>query len=223
VIEWAGKPVLIKTYIRGNVPTHTDAGMLVQVGRQLAHLHRIPAPDGIPEQFAYGPDAFGAFIEAHPNSRYSPWIAAKAAYLQQTISDALPRRMIHGDLFYDNTLFDGDRLMAILDFEEVCVYYRAFDIGMCAVGFCAQEGVASLDIVNALVAGYQSVTPLTVEERQQLQAMAVLGAAATSFWRYRQYHHIYPDAALARSHEAMDRLADGFEAFSAQEFEQAVF
>jgi hypothetical protein len=62
------------------------------------------------------------------------------------------------------------------------------------------------------------VTALTEAESRQLQAMIVLGATATSFWRYRQYNVLYPDSALADSHRPMDRLADRFEAYPKKEF-----
>jgi homoserine kinase type II len=221
VVAWNGKPVLVKTYIHGKVPTRIDSGRIFQVGRRLAHLHGIPAPPGIPHTFAYGPEAFTGFIEAYPDTPYSTWLAAKADYLKRSIGGDLPRRMIHGDLFYDNTLFEDDRLVAVIDFEEVCVYFRVFDIGMSVVGFCALDSVASLEVVNAMVAGYQSVTALTAAERRQLQAMTVLGATATSFWRYRQYNILYPDGRLAASHRPMDRLADGFQACPTEEFIRA--
>jgi len=223
VIDLDGKPVFIKTYIQGQVPKQTDAGMIFQVGRQLSRLHRITVPSEMPNQFAYGLERFAEVIDSKTDSAYRQWLAAKRDYLQGAITGDLPQSMIHGDLFYDNTLFEGNRLVAILDFEEVCVYYRAFDIGMCLVGFCAQNNTVSLEKFKALVAGYQSETLLTAEEKQQLQALAVLGATATSFWRFRQYNIIYPGSPLAQTYLQMNLLADQLEAHSKKTFEAAVF
>lgn len=223
VIDLDGRPVFIKPYIRGQVPKQTDAGMLFQVGRQLSRLHRIEPPADIPRQFAYGWERFADVIDANTDSAYRHWLAAKRDYLQNTITPDLPQSMIHGDLFYDNTLFEGNKLLAILDFEEVCVYYRAFDLGMCFVGFCAQDNTISLEKFKALVAGYQCETRLTTKEKQQLQAMAVLGATATSFWRFRQYNLIYPESPLSHTYLKMNRLADRLEAYPRKTFETAVF
>jgi len=223
VIDLYGKPVFIKTYIQGQVPKKTDAGMIFQVGQQLSRLHRIKAPFEMPNQFAYGLQRFAEVIDSKTDSAYRKWLAAKRDYLRSVITDDLPRSMIHGDLFYDNTLFEGNRLVAILDFEEVCVYYRAFDIGMCFIGFCAQDNKVSLEKFKAIVAGYQSETLLTTEEKQQLQALAVLGATATSFWRFRQYNIIYLGSPLAQTYLQMNQLADQMEAYSKKTFEAAVF
>lgn len=223
VVDFDGKPVFIKTYIRGQVPKQTNAGMIFQVGRQLSRLHRITPPSEMPNQFAYGLERFAEVIDSKTDSAYRQWLAAKRDYLRDAITSDLPQSMIHGDLFYDNTLFEGNRLVAILDFEEVCVYYRAFDIGMCLVGFCAQDNKVSIEKFKALVAGYQSETLLTTEEKQQLQALAVLGATATSFWRFRQYNIIYPGSPLAQTYLQMNLLADQLEAHSKKTFEAAVF
>ena len=222
-VDLDGKPVFLKTYIEGRVPERITTDMLFQVGRQLARLHRIPPPDGVPGQFAYGWERFDEVLDADTDDAYRQWLAAKQDYLRKTLTSDLPLAMIHGDLFYDNTLFDGDRLVAVLDFEEVCVYYRAFDIGMCVVGFCAKDNEVSLEAFRALVAGYQSETVLTEKEKQQLQALSVLGAAATSFWRFRQYNLIYPGSPLSQSYARMNRLADALQAFSADDFLQGVF
>jgi len=222
-LDWHGKPVMIKSYIAGDVPREINGAMMRQVGRQLARLHRIPAPAGIPRRFAYGLDSFREVIDAHRHSGYGRWLAAKSRSLEEALACDLPRCMIHGDLFYDNTLFDDGQLVAVLDFEEVCVYFRIFDIGMCLVGFWAREGKVSLELAGSLLSGYQSEMPLTAEERARLRDFAVFGATATSFWRFRQYNMVIPGSPLARSHLPMDRLADELTAFPREAFRDAVF
>lgn len=110
VVQLKGKPVFVKTYIHGRVPERTSTAMIFQVGRQLARLHRIPPPADVPGQFAYGLESFDEVINAKTNHGYRQWLSAKKDYLQGAISDDLPQNLIHGDLFYDNTLFiDKDR------------------------------------------------------------------------------------------------------------------
>lgn len=222
-IRHGGQPAFIKTYIDGAVPGKITPEMIQQVGRQLALLHQIPASEAIPRQFAYGLESFGEVIDsAQADPAYRQWLAAKRAYLQANLTCDLPRAMVHGDLFFDNTLFDGNRLVAILDFEEVCHCPRTFDLGMTLVGFCAPGDTIDLELGRALVAGYQCETPLSEIEVNQLQPMAILGAVATSFWRFRQYHLIVPDASMAAHHHQMGRFADQLEAYSATEFIAAV-
>ena len=47
--------------------------------------------------------------------------------------------------------------------------------------------VALRDLVAALLTGYQRVRPLIAAERRVLRWFVVYAAAATAFWRYRQY------------------------------------
>ena len=46
---------------------------------------------------------------------------------------ALPRGLVHGDLFVDNALFSGDGL-TLIDFEEAAHGPLVLDLGMALVG-----------------------------------------------------------------------------------------
>ena len=48
----------------------------------------------------------------------------------------LPRCLVHGDLFPDNTMFKGNQLLAILDFEVICVENLLHELGTAIHGFC---------------------------------------------------------------------------------------
>ncbi len=37
--------------------------------------------------------------------------------IQSDLKVELPNRILHGDLFLENTMFDGDKFIAIIDFE----------------------------------------------------------------------------------------------------------
>ena len=218
-----GKPVLIKAFIGGSVPEILTTGMVAQIGRQIARLHAIPAPEGVPTHFAYGTDRFDEVIASSADPAYRRWLADKKAYLEQAERSDLPRALIHGDLFHDNTLFEGERLTAILDFEEACRFLRVFDLGMCAVGVCAENGLIVMDKVRALVAGYAAHGVLTDSERERLQAFIVYGATATSFWRFRQYNLILPGHPEAARYREMNHIANQVQAISSDTFQRAVF
>jgi len=99
----------------------------------------------------------------------------------------LPTGLVHGDIFFDNILFEGNDLTGIIDFEEACNYYKVFDLGMCIVGTCVENGSVSLDKAKSLLAGYESIRKLEDTERKVLPLFSEYGAIATSFWRFR--HH----------------------------------
>jgi homoserine kinase type II len=63
---------------------------------------------------------------------------------------------IHGDVFFDNLIVQGDRLMAIIDFEEACHYYRGFDVGMVIVDTCRDRQGISFEKAGRFIRGYQN-------------------------------------------------------------------
>ena len=116
--------------------------------------------------------------------------------------------LIHGDLFWDNLVFDGETLAAVLDFEEACCYYLLFDLGMCAVGCCSQKGGLVPDLIRSLVRGYEQTRQLTDKERGQFGYFMEYAAVATSLWRFRQYNIRRPDPVRADSYQEMSSLPD---------------
>jgi homoserine kinase type II len=114
----------------------------------------------------------------------------------------VPRGPIHGDLFRDNVLFEGERLSGILDFYFAGCDTWLYDIGVCLNDWCMAPDGARHDEAraSAWLAGYESVRPLQPQERRLLPAL--LRAAALRFWlsRLRDLHLPRP-AALLTAHD----------------------
>ena len=49
----------------------------------------------------------------------------------------LPTGIIHGDLFRDNVLFDGDRLTGLLDFHHASKGWLVYDLAVTANDWCS--------------------------------------------------------------------------------------
>ena len=110
-----------------------DEDMICQVGAAMASLHEIQSPDYLPGQHAYGLETFLRVMDKGINLEYENWLGQRYDFLMGTIPSGLPRGFIHGDVFYDNVLFDGKKFKALIDFEEACQYYKVFDLGMAVV------------------------------------------------------------------------------------------
>ncbi|MDH5299780.1 MAG: homoserine kinase [Gammaproteobacteria bacterium] len=81
--------------------------------------------------------------------------------------DDLPGGVIHGDLFRDNCLMLGDQVSAVLDWYAASVDHWLFDLAICINDWCGDhEGSLEANLVDAMLAGYQSVRPLTNAEQQ---------------------------------------------------------
>jgi homoserine kinase type II len=87
---------------------------------------------------------------------------------------ALPSGVVHGDLFRDNVLFGGDGIAALLDFESAFHGPFVYDLLVTIAAWCFRD-VFQLDLARAMVAGYESVRPLTASERRAIRVEGSLG------------------------------------------------
>ena len=202
------KPVMLKRYIDGEITANLTGNLLAQLGEEMARLHEIPVPSYLPKSFPYGRSYFPEVIDSNLDHAYIDWLSEKSSYLQKRIPQNLPKALIHGDVFFDNLIVQGDQLMAIIDFEEACHYYRSFDLGMVIVGACLDRQGICFEKARRFIRGYENNVTLQSVERETLKVFAVYAAVATSFWRFRQYHVRRPEPQFYDKHVEMQTLAD---------------
>ncbi len=75
--------------------------------------------------------------------------------------------IIHGDLFRDNVLWEGEQVTALLDFEQASGGSLAYDLAVAINDWC-WDGAPRIELAAALVAGYGAVRPLAAEDRAAL-------------------------------------------------------
>ena len=202
------KPVMLKRYIDGEITANLTGNLLAQLGEEMARLHEIPVPSYLPKSFPYGRSYFPEVIDSNLDHAYIDWLSEKNSYLQKRIPQNLPKTLIHGDIFFDNLIVQGDQLMVIIDFEEACHYYRSFDLGMVIVGACLDRQGICFEKARRFIRGYENNVTLQSVERETLKVFAVYAAVATSFWRFRQYHVRRPEPQSYDKHVEMQTLAD---------------
>lgn len=202
------KPVMLKRYVDGDITDILSGNLLAELGAEMARLHNNPAPSYLPESFPYGRRYFHEVMDSNLDHAFVDWLSEKNSYLQKQIPQNLPMALIHGDVFFDNLIVQGDHVIAIIDFEEACRYYRSFDLGMVIVGACRNRQGISFQKARRFLRGYQTDMTLQLVERKCLKAFAVYAAVATAFWRFRQYHLLRPEPQLYDMHLEMQNLAD---------------
>ena len=96
--------------------------------------------------------------------------------LKENWPDNLPKGIIHADLFPDNVFFMQERVSGLIDFYFACNDFYAYDLAIALNAWCFEsDATFNVTKARALMAGYQSVRPLSVEE---IDAMPILGAGA---------------------------------------------
>jgi len=96
-------------------------------------------------------------------------IDAELEFLKANWPTALPRGIIHGDLFPDNVLFDGSRISGVIDFYFSCTDFFAYDLAVCINAWCFNaDHTFSETNAQALMKSYQFEKSLSEEERTAL-------------------------------------------------------
>jgi len=178
----AGKPAALLTCLPGVAQESPGMEHCRAVGDMLARLHlaaaNLPNPLPNPCGAAWRQATGGILLPLlAPDER--DLLADELAFQSVQDYSALPRGIIHADLFRDNVLWDSSgRLSGVLDFYFAGDDALLFDLAVVANDWCADD-VALAE----LFAGYAAQRPLTGAERAAWPAMR--RAAALRFWLLR--------------------------------------
>lgn len=188
------KPALVVSCLNGKGVEQSSAEQCTQVGHALAQMHI----------------AGQSFKHDSINQRDVDWRVKTAGQVvvKMPVADqgllnkvmdfqaafdlsALPRGVIHGDLFRDNVLFDGAKLGGFIDFYYACDDVLAYDVAIAVNDWCvAEDGELDGPRLNAFLQAYMYVRPFDVVERQAWQGLLCI--AALRFWLSRLYDWHFP-------------------------------
>lgn len=101
-------------------------------------------------------------------------VTAELDFLDAHWPRHLPTGTVHADLFPDNVLMLGDTVTGLIDFYFACTDIIAYDVAVTHAAWCFDSAGRNFDpaISAALLAGYESVRPLSDEERAALPVLA---------------------------------------------------
>jgi len=218
VLNWHSKPVFIKTFIPAKLYPELQEAQLEKVGSALAKLHQINPPAFLPKIHIYEQKRFAEVIGAGIDPDYEIWLSKKLKTFNGHLAIDAPQGIVHADLFADNILFIENREPVIIDFEEACYHFLAFDLGMTIIGLCSKGDDINYKHVKVLLNGYQKVRPLRNIEKEYLQFFIIYGAIRTSNWRYWKYHIENPNPERKNKHREMMSIAEKVEQIPTQTF-----
>jgi len=189
VTPLAARPAVLLVWIEG---THScqrgvSPARARAVGEALAKVHRagesVHAPQG-----RFTPAALSERLVTIEASA----LAAEAPRLRAALGEVVaarattPTGLIHGDLFRDNVLWDGDHLIALLDFESASLGSYVFDLAVALLAWCFGDAFEA-PLMRAMVQGYVSVRPLDDAERAALWNEARFAAVRFTITRITDY------------------------------------
>ncbi len=182
--ELCAKPAALVQRLQGSTLEQPQPAHCQAIGAALAKLHlagqHYPAqranPRG-PAWWQHAAQRLAGKLEADEVQR----LQAELDFQRAHRHDALPRGIIHADLFRDNALFAGEHLCGIIDLYYACSDALLYDVAVTVNDWCVTEArTLDAERATALLTAYAQVRPFTRDERAAWPVM--LRAAALRFW-----------------------------------------
>lgn len=194
--ELNGKPASLVSCLRGASLEQPGPGHCAEVGNFLARMHLAGLSYPATMQNPRGPHWWAvtaARVLPRLDQAEKRLLEDELAYQARFRNVELPRGVIHADLFRDNVLFDGDTLGGAIDFYYACNDALAYDLAITVNDWCVNED-GSLDAarLQAMLAAYHQLRPLTAAERDAWPVL--LRAGALRFWLSRLQDYHFPQA-----------------------------
>jgi homoserine kinase type II len=206
------RPAAMVTFLEGVSVRRPSVAHCAALGEALAKLHEAGAGFTIPRENGLGLkswrplyDRFAARAdEIIPG--LSALIADELAHLEAHWPTALPKGVIHADLFPDNVFFLAERVAGLIDFYFACNDAFAYDVAVCLNAWCFEPDFSfNATKGHALLKGYQSVRRLSDEERRTLPVLC--RGSALRFLLTRGYDWLHtPKDALVKPHDPLDYM-----------------
>ena len=139
-----GRSAAIIGFLAGQWPRQVEAQHCQAVGKAQAHLHRKAQNFNMKRENALGIKAWRPlFDQCQPRADrvqagLSQLLEAELDFLEENWPSqaALPRGIIHADLFRDNVFFVDRHLSGIIDFYFACNDFLAYDVAICLTAWC---------------------------------------------------------------------------------------
>ncbi len=209
LLRLAGKPAAVVDRLPGDHRLAPDATDCARVGAVLAKLH-LAGRDFAAEQpnlrgLAWWNETVPVVLP-HLAPGQAELMSDELAFQRQLGASAalaaLPRGVVHGDLFRDNIMFVGDEVAGVFDFYFAATDCLLYDIAVALNDWCIDLASGRLDEDRAgvFVGAYAGHRPLDPTELRLLPAL--MRAAAFRFWLSRLWDvHLPRSAVLLTAHD----------------------
>jgi homoserine kinase type II len=200
--DFQGKAFAVFRWVDGEIlcQGRVTAAACRELGAALARVHLCSAQaPALPEGRFRIPDLRERLKRVETAGRASllpavHTIRERLAYYEELRTRVLEQGICHGDLFRDNVLWQGPRLLALLDFESACAGNFAYDLMVTALAWC-YGGEFDSDLVQALFDGYRGVRPIPATEAEALRVEGAIACLRFATTRLTDFSLRVPDGA----------------------------
>lgn len=175
-----GKPAALTKFLSGRDVNDENITVAhcTALGSYLARMHKAAESFTAQRENPVGMSAWQAFSQktkarAHEvEVGLAELIDTELAALESEWPSDLPKGAVHVDLFPDNVFFEDYRLSGVIDFYFSCIDMFAYDLAVVVNAWCFDEHHCfQQDRYNALLAAYEDVRRLSLNEKQALPVL----------------------------------------------------
>ncbi|NCC21300.1 MAG: homoserine kinase [Alphaproteobacteria bacterium] len=172
-----GRPAAIVTFLEGGdvKPANIAVSHCAQVGEAVARMHLAARNFPLTRVNSVGLDAWKSLASrtaSHADDvepGLARFIADELRFLEANWPRNLPRAAVHVDIFPDNVFFHEGQFAGIIDFYFAATDFLAYDLALVINAWCFDpENRFSEARYDALLNAYESLRPLTEEERANM-------------------------------------------------------
>ncbi len=173
-------------YIDGTMAT-PNPQTVAETGALLAKVHSLDAT-AMPKRQnwyskSYIADSLSIIDDKYADAKKA--FAAQCAETSDFWNGNLPKGIIHGDLQEDNIIVNSEgKIVSLIDWEEAAVEPLLLDVAHSAQQLSFEHGVCRPELFDAFMNAYQSVRPLTQEEKEQFDAALRYTMLILSVWAH---------------------------------------
>jgi homoserine kinase type II len=208
----AGRPAALVSFLPGRSTVTPKPPQCRAVGAALAELHVAGEGFSMRRTNKQGPENWRKLFDAslaradEASPGLADFMGAELARLEAAWPQDLPQGVIHADLFPDNVFFEKGKVSGLIDFYFACHDVLAYDLAIMLNAWCFEADVNfNITKARALLAGYQSVRPMSAAEIEALPVLA--SGAAMRFLTTRLYDWLNrPEDALVTPKNPIDYL-----------------
>ena len=169
----------IVTFLDGMWPRKPSPAHCAHVGAALASLHKAGADFPLRRANALSVESWPRLFDAVRDRAdsvqpgLSSFVADELAFLAGAWPKALPKGIIHADLFPDNVLFLGKDLSGLIDFYFACEDFYAYDLAICLNAWCFEyDHSFNFTKGAALIDNYRRGRAMNADELNALPVLA---------------------------------------------------
>jgi len=181
---FCGKPAFLVPRLSGEHPLTPTVDQCFAIGRFLAGLHLALGEVKIARKNPFDPAWMKQAIQSY-EAQLTPDTRSHFSQLAEVYNGMadhdLPRGLVHGDLFRDNALYESETLTGVIDFYHTCDDILAMDLAIVINDWCMMTD--SPELSTSVIAGYESLRPLTGPENRGMQHLQQIAAARFALTR----------------------------------------